>query len=412
LVFTHLQFEDAGSYQLAASNRVNTRHSSEIQVKVSGAVSELDPNFVVDPRISILRPGQPGGFSAALPDGKLLIHARYQIDQKYERGIVRLSADGSLDETFPLTPLRAIYDAAAAADGTVYGRFDCDGCSAEQHPFGRRLPNGDIETFPTPEGFEESAKTAMAIQPMDGKILRTLRSSDDPLRTSLLRFHPDGQLDTSFTPVHFGQAAKVHAVVLLDSGKVLVGGQWGLVRLNADGSADDSFVSLASGDDFTNVVQLVKVGDRVVASNGYAIKMMDGEGDLDTAFEFEITQARFDEISMDLAGRIYIDRQSPELHLRLHPNGAPDRTLPMDVSPYDYQDETTTFRPHLDGMLVFNLSGFSYYGGMILSNYIARLRPVGSVLVQRKWGFWGRSLEGFWRRSGCSFCRWRGIGKF
>ena len=38
------------------------------------------------------------------------------------------------------------------------------------------------------------------------------------------------------------------------------------------------------------------------------------------------------------------------------------------------------------------------------------LKPL--VLVQRKWGFWGRSLEGFWRRSGCSFCRWRGIGKF
>ena len=103
-------------------------------------------------------------FSAVLPDGKILIHAFYQIDQKYERGIVRLNADGSLDETFPRTPLEAIYDAAAATDGTVYGRFDCDDCSAEQRPFGRRLPSGEIEIFPTPEGFEESVSAVTAIQ--------------------------------------------------------------------------------------------------------------------------------------------------------------------------------------------------------------------------------------------------------
>ena len=37
---------------------------------------------------------------------------------------------------------------------------------------------------------------------------------------------------------------------------------------------------------------------------------------------------------------------------------------------------------------------------------------LGVVLVQRKSGFRGRSLEEFWRRSWWSFGRWRGSGKF
>ena len=101
---------------------------------------------------------------------------------------------------------------------------------------------------------------------------------------------------------------------------------------------------------------------------------------VDPSFEYERSQGRFDDISLDLAGQVYLDRLDSELHLRLHPDGIPDRVLPVDVS--SYEDETLTFRPHLDGMLVFPLSDFvGYYDGIVLSNYLVRLRPVTSLPI-------------------------------
>ena len=85
-------------------------------------------------------------------------------------------------------------------------------------------------------------------------------------------------MDRSTRPSHLFASTMDIEVVPLNNGKVLVGGQRGLVRLNADGSLDGSFDPLAFGNDFKNVVQLVKLGDRVLASNGSAIRLMNGEG--------------------------------------------------------------------------------------------------------------------------------------
>ncbi len=391
LEFASVEFGDAGLYQSVASNRVGARHSREARVTVSGTVSELDPDFVVDAEIT------PRSFSATLPDGKILLHASYLINATQGSGYVRLNADGSLDDTFPLEHSPSIHNAVATPDGTIYGRIDCQGCSAGELPFGRRLPMGKLEALPTPAGFHEADWTAVAIRPLDDKILRALRPNDDPLLASLFRFHPDGQVDLSFDPVVFGKAvpqspAMLNGVIPLASGKILVGGQWstvngelpsesvgrGLVRLNADGTIDGTFEAMAFGEEFGDVIQLVNVRDRIAASNGIAIKMMDRDGNLDRSFRFENSLGRFQSISIDVEGRIYISRQNPALHLRLLPNGTPDRALPVGLSPFE--GVTTVLRPHLDGMLV--LANFTSYDGVERPNSIARIRPVASKPVR------------------------------
>ena len=71
-------------------------------------------------------------------------------------------------------------------------------------------------------------------------------------RNRLARFNADGTLDTAFTG---GAAGPVRALALQSDGRVLVGGT-GLVRINANGTPDASFVD-DLGADSLDTVELV-----------------------------------------------------------------------------------------------------------------------------------------------------------
>ena len=94
---------------------------------------------------------------------------------------------------------------------------------------------------------------ALKLQP-DGKILvgGRFRSIDGKTKASLARLNPDGTLDTNFVTsvTSAGPFPNVYALALQPNGKILVGGNFGLVngesrngiaRLNADGTLDTAF---------------------------------------------------------------------------------------------------------------------------------------------------------------------------
>jgi len=143
-----------------------------------------------------------------LSDGKLLVGGDFdEVDGRNKENIVRFNQDLSVDDTL----------------------FEID--------------------------FISSTQVEVMAEQADGKILvgGDLRLPNQPGFTGqidLIRFNSNGSLDSSFYfGIDIGRGIRVNAIKVQDDGKILVGGQIRLrnselkmlVRLNPDGSLDDTF---------------------------------------------------------------------------------------------------------------------------------------------------------------------------
>ena len=126
----------------------------------------------------------------------------------------------------------------------------------------------------------------------DGKIIVFGKFVLSNGRKSIVRLNADGSLDNSFNnPVldinYQAQAINIRAVKLLANGKMVIAGAfsyktpaaygYGIARLNADQSLDYSFVSPISGGDVYNVTSMLPLSDGGFLLAGYGvIKLNDG----------------------------------------------------------------------------------------------------------------------------------------
>jgi uncharacterized delta-60 repeat protein len=136
-------------------------------------------------------------------------------------------------------------------------------------------------SFPGGEFEADKVVNSVAIQP-DGKILLggSFTKIGGILQSGLVRLNPDGSRDTSFnigngfdgTEFIAGKPL-VHSVAIQPDGKILVGGfftifngttQNGLVRLNSDGSKDNSFNIRTGFDSYVNSVAVQTDGKILV----------------------------------------------------------------------------------------------------------------------------------------------------
>lgn len=112
---------------------------------------------------------------------------------------------------------------------------------------------GDVDpTFNVGGSGANGAVNAMVVQP-DGKILigGQFNQYNGSPTTSVARLNQDGSLDNSFNIGLKGPVTTVNALALQPDGKILVGGTLvlyngaikfrGILRLNQDGSLDDTF---------------------------------------------------------------------------------------------------------------------------------------------------------------------------
>lgn len=169
---------------------------------------DLDPTFGTNGKVRTDFPltAQVGG-AALQPDGKIVLAARTGASNPYI--IARYTSDGNPDTTF----------------GTSNGR--------QISPF-------NVFT------------RAMALQP-DGKILVGGQGEVPlPFAFALFRLNPDGSTDTTFgsnglLSLIFGTESSAYDIVVLSDGKILVSGEvfldnsFLLVRLNPNGSLDNTF---------------------------------------------------------------------------------------------------------------------------------------------------------------------------
>jgi uncharacterized delta-60 repeat protein len=165
-----------------------------------------------------------------------------------------LRADGSIDETFqPDVPAASqITSATVATDGKmiVAGTIATGSYSDGIAYVKRLLPSGAVD----PSFAAVTVRAATLVNPNpyigvvdikeqpDGRILigGLFAEVNGARRVGLARLMPDGQLDASFEPPG---SFYVRRLAALSNGEIYVGGYFpgSIMRLNADGSLDDTF---------------------------------------------------------------------------------------------------------------------------------------------------------------------------
>lgn len=192
------------------------------------------------------------------PDGKILIGGYFTSQNGITRtGLVRLNADGSLDQAFNTgTHLSTVYAIALQPDGKVIIGGAFSGFNSSRRSLARLNTNGMLDsTFNQNNGLQGNFLTSsihsIGIQP-DGKVLiggEFTTFSGIP-SNRITRIFANGTLDTTFNPGLSGANNKVSHLFIQPNGQVLISGTFStynfrtshcLALLNADGSRDSMF---------------------------------------------------------------------------------------------------------------------------------------------------------------------------
>ncbi|MGY8686997.1 MAG: hypothetical protein ACKVHP_04575, partial [Verrucomicrobiales bacterium] len=368
---------------------------------MNGLISDVDPNFASTLNLEFTDPFE---FSfpwlpmtaKELPEGKILMEGPFtSINGMPSNGLIQLNANGSPDWAFPLDLAPQVLYPIPGIDGSLYGYLrdfveDWDIFPDQPFRFGRRTPEGNFETFPIPDGFDEPS--VLAIQPQNGRIILTLKPLSKPFDRTLFRLHPDGTLDASFEPARFSKvdttapSTSIHGAVVLDDGKILVGGTWdkinnfeptaffnqNLVRLLPNGTIDETFDSGPFGEGENTTFHLQRVGEHILAQDRTTVHMILLDGSFAPFIRFKHVQSSSLAATFGGSGNVYAVTRE---HIRpLDPNGVIQRSISIQPYAYGY----LSYTPHLDGMLV---SGIESIDGIPTPNRIARLRQIDALPI-------------------------------
>jgi uncharacterized delta-60 repeat protein len=201
--------------------------------------------------------GANGAVNAILvqQDGKILVGGEFTVIAGQTNAyLARLNSDGQLDASFGSGTDGIVNRLLQLPDGKILvaGEFtNLQGVA--RHGLGRLLTNGLVDlSFDAGTNIESDEIIRTICLQSDGKIVT---ASEKIVSYYLLsrfsRFHPDGQLDTSFVRTNTADLS-VLALLPLTNGTILAGGSFqqvgtsysGLALLREDGQVDINFVSL------------------------------------------------------------------------------------------------------------------------------------------------------------------------
>jgi uncharacterized delta-60 repeat protein len=263
---------------------------------------------------------------ALQPDGKLIAAGISYNGSDRDFALVRYNPNGSLDTSFNgtgkvTTAIGPGDDWAEAVALQPDGKLVVAGYSWNGSDYDLALvrynPNGSLDTsfngtgkVTTAIGPASDGADALALQP-DGKLVAAGFSwNGSDWDFALVRYHPDGSLDTSLngtgkvtTPI--GLSSVADALTLQSDGKLVLAGYssigpnvFALARYNPDGSLDTSFngtgkvtTAIGGDDDVANALALQPDGKLVAAGYtkggtqySFALARYNPDGSLDTSF--------------------------------------------------------------------------------------------------------------------------------
>ncbi len=251
------------------------------------------------------------------PDGKLLLAGSFsRVNGQPRTTLVRLNADGSVDEQFG-REIRfdgAVLDIAIQPDGRILVGGPFERINGVRRPFiARLLADGSVDESFQPNGGPTSDWTVI-IQTIalhsDGKILMGgyFKQVDGKPMLNLARLNPDGTFDSTFKLRH-GASGPVWRIRVQPDDKILVGGVFDtiggfpakkLARLNADGTIDRSFRPPNPNSDVNDLLGLPD--GRILVSGGFTtiagrerrfLTLLNPDGSLDPGVDFGTGPDRF-----------------------------------------------------------------------------------------------------------------------
>lgn len=245
------------------------------------------------------------------PDGRFYILGEngvsFGLGASQRFTIARLNAsDGSIDTSFNLTggtngtAMRAV---VRQLDGTILigGNFTTAGGAMRTSIAGLNADGSVNNGFSSVVG---SAANVNAIRVLpDNRVLiaGNFRGANELIRANVARLNPDGTTDPTFNPGVGGSASStVLAIAVQADGRVLLGGtfssfgggtNFGVVRLNTDGTRDATFTATTNGTVNAVVVQndgRIVIGGNFTLVNGVLgvnrIARLNADGTRDTTF--------------------------------------------------------------------------------------------------------------------------------
>ncbi|PYT01803.1 MAG: hypothetical protein DMF63_02890 [Acidobacteria bacterium] len=225
-----------------------------------------------------------------LPDGKILVGGDFTEVQGYAAsGLARLNADGSVDTSFNAPDFfsslgigNAVYAIAIQPDGKILVGGQILGAAPDATPGIRRLnADGSIDQsfFITPLTFASTFGGPIVYDielQSDGKIVIGGVFGGLASGENIGRFNSDGTRDVTFSGMASGVTVK--DIAISPDGKIFLGGFIGglpsvaLYKLNSNGSQDPSFSPTESGMGAIEAVRLSPDGKAIVAGTFTAFK--------------------------------------------------------------------------------------------------------------------------------------------
>ena len=192
---------------------------------------------------------------AVQADGKIIVSGGFDFMNGTSVGkLSRLNADGTTDATFNAGGVGAngfVVALVVQPDGKILVGGGFNSFNGQPRALVVRLnANGSLDptfTYPT-VATDYRQITSLALQ-ADGKVLVGGGQSFGTVSSGLLRLNVDGSIDNTFN-IGQGPNSIVRTVLVQADGKIVAGGNFtqhdgqpagGLVRLNANGSVDASF---------------------------------------------------------------------------------------------------------------------------------------------------------------------------
>ncbi|HQW07143.1 MAG: hypothetical protein IPL64_00780 [Flavobacteriales bacterium] len=243
--------------------------------------------------------------SAVQADGKILAGGMFTSFNGTGRNfLARLNADGTLDPTFDIGSGAswAVLSFALQADSKIIVGGAFSGYNGTAHSRIVRLnPDGSLDASFNP-AFEASSSVKCITLQSDGKIIigGLFTYSSGPEWSNIARLNMDGSVDATFDP-GTGANNDVEATALQADGKIIVGGDFTSIngtacghvaRLNADGSLDASFNPGAGADGYVKAIALQADGKIIIGGdfNNYdgmghnRIVRLNADGSVDASF--------------------------------------------------------------------------------------------------------------------------------
>ncbi|MBX3102679.1 MAG: hypothetical protein KF690_09240 [Bacteroidetes bacterium] len=243
---------------------------------------------------------------AVQPDGKILIGGDFTTYNGVPcTRMARLHADGSLDLSFIVNAVNAmIHTIVVMDDGRIMvgGLFNVFN-GQSHYRIVRLLPNGVTDMSFNAGMGANGTIYSIVLQP-DSKILAggLFSTFNGASHNNIVRLNANGSIDNTFTSSP-GANNGIFAVALQPDGKILIGGQFStyngtsrklLARINANGSLDGSFVPTGTGLDGTYVRSITLQNDsRILIAGAFItynsltrnrIARINPDGSLDPSF--------------------------------------------------------------------------------------------------------------------------------